>query len=88
MADDDHLQLDKTHTAALNLAVLQRMDPAVVSIVASANHVAIYSFDSALQQWEKKNIDGACFITERYSGSYEYNISRLKIHINTSSENT
>lgn len=66
MSDDgERLQLDASSTPLLNLAVLQRIDPRVVSIVTSASHVAIYSFDSALQQWEKRNIEGALFITER-----------------------
>jgi hypothetical protein len=69
MADDERLELDKTHAASLNLAVLQRVDPSALTIVTSASHCAIYSFDSALQQWEKKNIDGACFIIERCDAS-------------------
>ena len=63
--DDNRIDLDRTHAAALNLAVLQRIDPATVSIVATANHVAIYAFNTASQQWAKRNVEGACFVVER-----------------------
>lgn len=62
---DNLIHMDRSHTATLNLAVLQRIDPLILSVVATASHVAIYSFNDASKQWEKRNIDGACFVVER-----------------------
>lgn len=45
------LSLDRAANGTLNLASLQRIDPDVRDIVATANHVAVYEFSSADQTW-------------------------------------
>lgn len=45
------LQLDQHSTAALNLTVLQRQDPAVEEVLLTAGHVTLYDFDVASSTW-------------------------------------
>jgi len=45
------LQLDQHSTAALNLTVLQRQDPAVEEILLTAGHVTLYDFAVASSTW-------------------------------------
>lgn len=46
----------------MNLAALQRVDPAVTEIVDNASQVALYKFASATNGWEKTEIEGALFV--------------------------
>ena len=59
------IQLDHTHADSMNLAVLQRLDPQIECIVASASHVAMYSYSEEKGEWVKRGIEGAIFIVER-----------------------
>jgi mRNA-decapping enzyme 1B len=59
------LDLDNRHSSDLNLAVLTRLDKDVESIIATASHVVIYSFDPTKQLWNKKEIEGSLFIVKR-----------------------
>jgi hypothetical protein len=47
----------------MNLSVLQRQDPTVEAILATAAHVALYSFQH--QAWQRKDVEGSLFIVER-----------------------
>ena len=47
---EEVVALDRSHTGALNLAVLQRSDPAIEAIVASASHAAVYE-NRSNQEW-------------------------------------
>lgn len=59
----EEIHLDRTHSASLNMAVLQRFDGGIVEIVTTASHVAIYVYNGA--EWVKKNIEGALFVVKR-----------------------
>mmetsp|Transcript_28561 Transcript_28561/g.34776 ORF Transcript_28561/g.34776 Transcript_28561/m.34776 type:complete len:302 (+) Transcript_28561:203-1108(+) len=48
-----------------NLRVLQRLDASVQDIVCSATHVVLYEFNQKKQHWEKRNVEGSLFITQR-----------------------
>ena len=50
-AGDGVLALDRTHTPSLNLAVLQRVDPSIEAVVASASHAAVYENKTGNQEW-------------------------------------
>lgn len=43
--------LDQKSTKALNLTVLQRIDPFVEEILMTATHVTFYEFNIELNQW-------------------------------------
>lgn len=51
------VQLDQNSTAALNLTVLQRQDPAVEEILLTAGHVTLYDFDVASSTWVSATVD-------------------------------
>ena len=48
------LPLDRTANAPLNLAVVRRVDPDVLDIVASANFVAIYEYAEDKGEWVRR----------------------------------
>lgn len=50
-------------THPLNLKVLQRHDPSIVSIVDSATYVVLYAYDG--EDWIKEGIEGSMFIFKR-----------------------
>ncbi|XP_014675226.1 PREDICTED: mRNA-decapping enzyme 1B-like, partial [Priapulus caudatus] len=52
----------------MNLAALQRCDPYITEIVDAASQVALYTFNSKSNEWEKTNIEGTLFVYSR-SGS-------------------
>ncbi len=45
------LHLDKSQNAAMNLAVLQRVDRDVVEILAASNYCAVYKHDDSTKAW-------------------------------------
>ncbi|KAL7415125.1 hypothetical protein BDY24DRAFT_283837 [Mrakia frigida] len=52
-------------THAMNLKVLQRHDPSILSIVDSATYVVLYHYDEKEGGWKKEGIEGSMFIFRR-----------------------
>ena len=50
---------------SLNLSVLQRVDPSAHSIVGSASHVVLYTFNVAKRQWHRSGVEGTLFLVWR-----------------------
>uniref|UniRef100_J3MJS2 WH1 domain-containing protein n=2 Tax=Oryza brachyantha TaxID=4533 RepID=J3MJS2_ORYBR len=57
--------MDEEGTRVLNLTVLQRLDPAVEDILITAGHVTLYDFDTNLNQWSRKEVEGSLFVVKR-----------------------
>ncbi|WOL18543.1 mRNA-decapping enzyme-like protein [Canna indica] len=57
--------LDQQCTKALNLTVLQRIDPFVMEILMTAAHVTLYEFDVDKNQWSRKDVEGTLFVVKR-----------------------
>ncbi|KAG8223697.1 hypothetical protein J437_LFUL004062 [Ladona fulva] len=57
MADSSELRM--------NVAALKRVDPYVKDILDSATHVALYTFNSENNAWEKTDVEGALFVYGR-----------------------
>lgn len=60
----------------LNLAVLQRHNPSITSIVSLAPYAVIYVFSPASRQWEKSGAEGTLFVcnlTQGALGEERYN---------------
>ncbi|KAK1323775.1 mRNA-decapping enzyme-like protein [Acorus calamus] len=57
--------LDQQSTKALNLTVLQRVDPFVEEILAAATHVTLYEFNIDQNQWRRKDVEGSLFVVKR-----------------------
>ncbi|KAI4300517.1 hypothetical protein L6164_033887 [Bauhinia variegata] len=57
--------LDQQSTKALNLTVLQRMDPFVEEILFTAAHVSFYEFNILNNQWSRKDVEGSLFVVKR-----------------------
>ncbi|XP_041350167.1 mRNA-decapping enzyme 1B-like [Gigantopelta aegis] len=49
----------------MNLAALQQRDPYITDIVETASQVALYSFSSKVNEWEKTSIEGSLFVYKR-----------------------
>ncbi|XP_045164747.2 mRNA-decapping enzyme 1A-like [Mercenaria mercenaria] len=49
----------------MNLAALQQRDPYISEILDTASQVALYSFNSKSNEWEKTSIEGSLFIYKR-----------------------
>ncbi|CAD5115426.1 DgyrCDS4400 [Dimorphilus gyrociliatus] len=49
----------------MNLTVLRQRDPYIVQIVDTASQVALYSFNSKDNEWEKTDIGGTLFVYSR-----------------------
>ncbi|KAL6906105.1 hypothetical protein ACP4OV_003706 [Aristida adscensionis] len=60
-----NLAMDADATRALNLTVLQRLDPAVEDILITAAHVTLYDFNIDLNQWSRKDVEGSLFVVKR-----------------------
>ncbi|KAL5198873.1 hypothetical protein ABZP36_002385 [Zizania latifolia] len=60
-----NLAMDEEGTRVLNLTVLQRLDPAVEDILITAAHVTLYDFDTNLNQWGRKDVEGSLFVVKR-----------------------
>ncbi|KAK9153611.1 hypothetical protein Sjap_001091 [Stephania japonica] len=57
--------LDQQSTKVLNLTVLQRIDPFVEEILMTAAHVTFYEFNTELNQWSRKDVEGSLFVVKR-----------------------
>jgi hypothetical protein len=55
MASGAQMNRDSAATAAANLTVLRRMDPAVEEVLCRAPRVCLYNFDTAAQQWVRSH---------------------------------
>ncbi|BAF21206.1 mRNA-decapping enzyme-like protein [Oryza sativa Japonica Group] len=60
-----NLAMDEEGTRVLNITVLQRLDPAVEDILITAGHVTLYDFDTNLNQWSRKDVEGSLFVVKR-----------------------
>lgn len=60
-----NLAMDEEGTRMLNLTVLQRLDPAVEDVLITAGHVTLYDFDTNLNQWSRKDVEGSLFVIKR-----------------------
>ncbi|XP_071083529.1 mRNA-decapping enzyme 1B-like [Haliotis cracherodii] len=49
----------------MNLATLQQRDPYITEIADTASQVALYSFSSKSNEWEKTSIEGSLFVYKR-----------------------
>uniref|UniRef100_A0A1B6CJ42 mRNA-decapping enzyme C-terminal domain-containing protein n=1 Tax=Clastoptera arizonana TaxID=38151 RepID=A0A1B6CJ42_9HEMI len=49
----------------MNVAALKRVDPYVKTILETAAHVALYTFNASDNEWEKTEIEGALFVCSR-----------------------
>ncbi|XP_017045390.1 mRNA-decapping enzyme 1B [Drosophila ficusphila] len=49
----------------MNLSAIKKIDPYAKEIVDSSSHVAFYTFNSAQNEWEKTDVEGAFFIYHR-----------------------
>lgn len=54
----------------INVAALKRVDPYLNSIVDNATHVALYTFSTVKNEWEKTDIEGALFVYRRTGHPY------------------
>ncbi|EKX47043.1 hypothetical protein GUITHDRAFT_152140 [Guillardia theta CCMP2712] len=50
---------------AMNLTVLQRMDPEVMEVLEMSRHVVLYAFDCAGQSWSKLDVEGSMFVVRK-----------------------
>ncbi|KAL1138088.1 hypothetical protein AAG570_009783 [Ranatra chinensis] len=62
--------------SSMNVSALKLADPYVKSIVDTAAHVALYSFNSENYEWEKLNVEGALFLSGR-TGEPKHNLMIL-----------
>ncbi|KAJ1288770.1 hypothetical protein BS78_02G113500 [Paspalum vaginatum] len=60
-----NLEVGGEGTRTLNLTVLQRLDPAVEDILITAAHVTLYDFDTDVNQWSRKDVEGSLFVVKR-----------------------
>lgn len=54
----------------MNVAALKRVDPYVKDILETATHVALYTFNADVNEWEKTDIEGALFLYSRNGEPY------------------
>ncbi|XP_044005967.1 serine/threonine-protein kinase DDB_G0283821 [Aphidius gifuensis] len=54
----------------MNVAALKRVDPYIKDIIETATHVALYTFNSDNNEWEKTDIEGALFVYSRNGEPY------------------
>lgn len=54
----------------MNVVALKRVDPYGKDILASATHVALYTFNSEINEWEKTDVEGALFVYSRIGEPY------------------
>ncbi|KAL3469261.1 hypothetical protein BJX99DRAFT_80258 [Aspergillus californicus] len=69
-------QQDQSHNTAplrsnedLNLSVLRRRNPAVISIQSIAPFSVVYTFSPSARQWEKTGVEGTLFVCQLVPGS-------------------
>lgn len=54
----------------MNVAALKRVDPYVKDIIETATHVALYTFSTDDNEWEKTDVEGALFVYSRNGEPY------------------
>lgn len=59
-----------TSELRMNVAALKRVDPYVKDILETARHVALYTFNSEVNEWERTNVEGALFVYSRNGEPY------------------
>lgn len=59
--------VDTSQAECFNLSVLKRMDEDILEILYSANHVAVYEFDTSRKSWRRSDIEGTLFLVKRCS---------------------
>lgn len=64
MADKDKTEL------RMNLGAVKKYDPYAKDIIDTSSHVAFYTFNSELNEWEKTNVEGAFFVYSRNAEPY------------------
>ena len=57
--------MDPNFLHRVNVAAVKKVDPSMNIILDSATHVALYSFNSKDNKWEKTEIEGALFLYSR-----------------------
>ncbi|TPX61340.1 hypothetical protein PhCBS80983_g01230 [Powellomyces hirtus] len=62
--------MDPAARLAVNLNVLRRHDPTIVSILDSSSHVVVYDFAPETKSWTKKGIEGTMFIFQRSAAPF------------------
>lgn len=55
----------------MNMAAIKKTDPYAKEIIESSAHVAFYTFNSAINEWEKTDVEGAFFIYSRNAEPYQ-----------------
>lgn len=55
----------------MNLAAIKKTDPYAKEIIESSAHVAFYTFNSTLENWEKTDVEGALFIYSRNAEPFQ-----------------
>lgn len=55
----------------MNLAAIKKTDPYAKEIIESSAHVAFYTFNSQINEWEKTDVEGAFFIYSRNAEPYQ-----------------
>ncbi|OAX83132.1 hypothetical protein ACJ72_02509 [Emergomyces africanus] len=66
--DPSHLKPPTRTNEELNLAVLQRHNPAIQSILSLAPYAVVYIFSATTQLWEKSGIEGTMFVCQLTQG--------------------
>ena len=55
----------REQSSALNLRPLQRIDPLTRSVLFTGKHSVLYRLERRSEQWERDNVEGPFFITQR-----------------------
>ncbi|XP_011499421.1 PREDICTED: mRNA-decapping enzyme 1A [Ceratosolen solmsi marchali] len=70
----------------MNVAALKRVDPYVKDILETATHVALYTFNSENNEWEKTDIEGALFVYSRIGEPYNSILIMNRLNTNNQVE--
>ncbi|KAL3268000.1 hypothetical protein HHI36_007133 [Cryptolaemus montrouzieri] len=57
--------MDESVELRMSFASIKRVDPYVKEILATATHVALYKFNTTINEWEKTETEGGLFIYSR-----------------------
>ncbi|KAI9723879.1 MAG: hypothetical protein M1828_003998 [Chrysothrix sp. TS-e1954] len=60
----DHVPSISRDNDSLNLAVLQRHNPSIISILSIAPYAVIYTFNATAQTWDKSGCEGTLFVCQ------------------------
>jgi hypothetical protein len=64
-AHTHHIPPPTRTNTELNLSVLQRYNPSILTILSIAANAVIYLFTPSTQQWEKSGVEGTLFVCEQ-----------------------